>query len=65
MGSAPCQDGGATGPPRLARIGCASRHDMGTAAMRGTERASDSAIRFAPSTDGQPGVSGSPGTMKS
>ena len=31
----------------------------------GSEMASAAAIRFAPGTDAQPGVSGSPGTRKS
>ena len=31
----------------------------------GRERAADGAIRLAPGVEAQPGVSGSPGTMKS
>ena len=31
----------------------------------GSDAASDSGMRFAPGSDAQPGVSGSPGTLKS
>src|SRR5262245_27131404 len=64
-GSAPCQAAGATGPVSASSSGFASRHDNGTAMTVGIERASALVMRLAPSTDAQPGVSGSPGTMKS
>ena len=48
-----------------ASSGFASRHDIATAMIFGSEMASSIGMRLAPSTEAQPGVSGSPGTRKS
>ena len=62
---APFHSGGAAGPPSFSRMGWMSRCDIGSAMTFGTDTASAIGIRRAPAVDAQPGVSGSPGTMKS
>ena len=62
---APCHDAGVSGPPSASSSGIASRAESGTAMILGTARDSLTSIRLAPSTEAQPGVSGSPGTIKS
>jgi hypothetical protein len=53
--------GGRTGPPSASRITRASLNDSGTVGIFGRISESASGIRLAPGTEGQPGVSGSPG----
>ena len=64
-GNPPCHSFGASGPLIVSRIARASRAESGALMIFGSETASSRGIRFAPGTDAQPGVSGSPGTMKS
>ncbi len=45
--------------------GLASCQESGSAMIFGAEIASSIGMRFAPGTEAHPGVSGSPGTMKS
>ena len=65
IGRPPCHFGGASAPFSVCRMTRASRHDSGALMIFGSDAASAAAIRFSPGTDGQPGVSGSPGTRKS
>src|SRR5207249_9586673 len=65
IGSPPCHDAGAAGPRIVSRIVRASFQESGALMIFGRETASAAAIRAAPGTDAQPGVSGSPGTRKS
>ena len=51
--------------PSACRITRASRHESGALMIFGSDAASAAAMRRAPGTDAQPGVSGSPGTRKS
>ena len=65
IGRPPCHSFGASGPSIVSRIVRASRAESGELMIFGSETASSRGMRFAPGTDAQPGVSGSPGTMKS
>ena len=65
IGSPPCHAAGAAGPASACRITRASRHESGALMIFGSDAASAAAMRRAPGTDAQPGVSGSPGTRKS
>ena len=65
MGRPPCHSFGATGPSMFSRSGFASFHDRGSPAIFGRDRASSGFTWRAPGREGQPGVRGSPGTMKS
>ena len=65
IGSAPVHSRGAGGPPIDSRITCASAYDSGALMIFGSDTASLRSMRFAPGSEAHPGVSGSPGTMKS
>ena len=63
--SPPCQSCGAMGPSIFSSSGLASCQESGSAMILGAEIASSMGMRLAPGTEAHPGVSGSPGTMKS
>src|SRR4051812_34853095 len=65
MGKPPRHDGGTSVPASASRMTRASRHDNGTLMIFGSDIAAAASMRFAPGSDAQPGVSGSPGTRKS
>ena len=61
----PVLRGDGAGPSMFSSRGLASCQESGRAMIFGAEAASSIGMRFAPGTEAQPGVCGSPGTMKS